>query len=97
MIAGTSHKKKSKPGCINFAKYLGTSTWVPKFQIAVPVPVNRKSMNPGGYIRFGSVIAGYGPTPICALDTPPTCIGVHSLAKHSMSECEAALMHAINN
>ena len=37
----------------------------------------------------------YGPTPICALDTPLTCIGVHPLATHLIkSACENALMHA---
>ena len=37
----------------------------------------------------------YGPTPICALDTPLTCIGVHSLATHLIkSACENALTHA---
>ena len=51
-------KKKSKPGCMNFAEYPGTSTWVLVRHIAVPVPVNRQFMGPFGPIKIGPGLMG---------------------------------------
>ena len=51
MFAGTP-KKKSTPGSISFAKYLGTSTQVLGRTGTVYWGTGTKLLNPFGYIRF---------------------------------------------